>query len=83
VTLERRFWFRAFAAVLRRPHLWVTALTQARRVARPGWWRTPPFVPRPEPGYWRFRLDTAYGPGGVARAADLVAYLEWCRGRVR
>ncbi|MDZ4825728.1 MAG: hypothetical protein SGJ13_04590 [Actinomycetota bacterium] len=76
-TLEPRFWFHASVAVLRRPHLWWTALRQIFAVARPGWWRHRPFVPRPDPGYLRFRFETAYGHEGVATARDFVAYLEW------
>jgi hypothetical protein len=37
-------------------------------------------VPRPDPEYLRFRLETMYGgaqPG--FRSADVVAYLAWCR----
>lgn len=90
-TFEPRSWFRAIAAVVRRPRLWVTALRQLLALARPGWWRHPPFVPRPDPGYLAFRFETAYGRSDgeaargqrVATARDLVAYLEWCRGRNR
>lgn len=71
----------AVAAVLRRPELWGTALRQVRTLARPGWWRRPPFLPLPDPEYLRFRLTTAYGGDGTAppTAEDLVAYLHWCR----
>ncbi|HEV7862955.1 MAG TPA: hypothetical protein VGR20_09650 [Acidimicrobiia bacterium] len=48
-------------------------------MARPGWWRRPPFLPLPDPDYVRFRLQTAYGPHGTPAADDLVAYLNWCR----
>ena len=65
---------RAAVAVLRRPRLWPTALRQAFRLARPGWWRRPPFLPLPDPDYVRFRLQTAYGahgtPAGDARDAE-------------
>ena len=71
----------AVATVARHPHLWGTALRQARLLARPGWWRRPPFLPVPDPDYLRFRLLTAYGGDGTAvpEPADLVAYLTWCR----
>jgi hypothetical protein len=37
-------------------------------------------VPLPDPDYLRFRLQTAYGDRvGGPDAADVVAYLEWCR----
>jgi len=75
-------------AVAVRPGLWAVAARQAVRTARPGWWRRPPFVPRPEPAYARFRLETQDGrtqdgrtqDGRTApRARDLVIYLRWCR----
>src|SRR5581483_5814282 len=73
------WWVGAVLGVLRRPRLWPTALAQAVRLARPGWWRRPPFLPLPDPDYVRFRLQTAYGPHGRAEGGDLVAYLNWCR----
>jgi len=49
-------------------------------LAAPGWWRRWPPVPVPAPSYTRFRLVTAYGePPVPPPAADVVAYLEWCR----
>jgi hypothetical protein len=54
-------------------------MTQAVRLARPGWWRRRPYLPLPDPDYVRFRLLTAYGSGGEPTAADVVAYLRWCR----
>jgi hypothetical protein len=74
-------WIRALLAVVVRPRLWPVALRQARRFARPGWWRRPPFLPLPDADYLRFRLETAYGDAIAPRPADLVAYLEWCRER--
>ena len=72
-------WLRAFFAVVVRPRLWWTALRQATRMARPGWWRRTPYLPVPPPDYIRFRLETAYGDGAAAPAPrDLVAYLDWC-----
>lgn len=67
-------------AVLRRPDLWWTALRQLRVLARPGWWRRPPFLPVPDRGYLAFRLQTMYGdPDHRPAPADVVTYLEWCR----
>jgi hypothetical protein len=63
----------------RRPGLWPVALRQAARLARPGWWRRPPFLPLPDADYLRFRLETQYGAGGEADPLDVVEYLEWCR----
>lgn len=72
---------RAVLAVLPHPSLWGTGLRQARRLARPGWWRRAPFLPVPAPDYLRFRMETAYGGAGdqPPRAEDLVTYLRWCR----
>lgn len=71
---------RAVAAVGRRPSLWAIAVVQLFVLARPGWWRRWPPVPRPDPAYLRFRLLTAYGdPDHEPEPADVVAYLKWCR----
>ena len=72
-------WLAATAAVLRRPGLWPTALVQARRLVPRGWWRRRPYLPVPDPGYLRFRLETQYGSDHTPRPADVVTYLEWCR----
>ena len=61
------------------PRLWPTALRQAGRLARPGWWARPPFLPVPDADYLRFRFETQYGPDGRPDPHDLVTYLEWCR----
>jgi hypothetical protein len=73
------WWWRAVVAVVRRPALWPTAISQAVRLARPGWWRRAPFLPLPDRDYVRFRMQTAYGSQGTPAAEDLVAYLNWCR----
>lgn len=73
------WWLRAGVGVLRRPGLWPVAVTQALRLARPGWWRRRPFLPLPDPDYVRFRLQTAYGADGEPSADDVVSYLRWCR----
>ena len=63
-----------------RPSLWGTAVVQIVRLARPGWWHRPPFLPLPDREYLRFRLETQYGdPHHRVEAADIVAYLRWCR----
>jgi hypothetical protein len=75
-------WLAAAAwAVARHPSLWATAARQAGRLARPGWWRHPPFLPVPDAEYLRFRLETAYGGHGdvAPNPDDLVTYLRWCR----
>lgn len=68
-------------AVARRPRLWGTALRQAGRLARYGWWRRPPFLPLPPPAYARFRLETQYGdPDHRPDPDDVLRYLAWCKG---
>lgn len=72
---------RAAAAVAARPWLWATAVRQLLVLAEPGWWRRWPLLPRPEPGYLAFRLQTMYGEEADApRPGDVVSYLRWCRG---
>ena len=72
--------WRGVPAVAVRPSLWGVAFVQLFRLARPGWWRRPPFVPVPDPEYLRFRLETQYGdPDHPIERADIVAYLRWCR----
>jgi hypothetical protein len=45
----------------------------------PRWWRRPPFLPLPDRGWIRFRLETAYGdPRARPTVADLGAYSTWC-----
>jgi hypothetical protein len=83
VSGRRRSWLAAFAAVAARPHLWGEAVASSVRMARPGWWRRPPFVPRPDPSYLAFRLETQYGADGAPAPRDLVSYLEWCRAQRR
>jgi hypothetical protein len=59
-------WARLGLAVLTRPHLWPTAVRQARLLKAPAW--------------RRFRMETQYGvTAGPPDVADTVAWLEWCR----
>ncbi len=70
----------AVRAVAVRPGLWSVAVRQGLRLAVPGWWRRWPPVPRPDPDYVRFRLQTAFGDAGEPPApTDVVAYPQWCR----
>jgi hypothetical protein len=73
------FWWRAALLVIARPQLWVTAGRQMFRLARPQWWRRPPYLPTPDADYLRFRFETQYGSGGRPEPRDLIRYLEWCR----
>lgn len=82
--MSRAWLRRAAVALARRPELWATALGQAFRLAPNGWWRTAPHLPLPDDDYLRFRLQTQYGdPEREPEPADLIAYLEWCRGYSR
>gem|GEM_PF-525689 len=78
-----RFWWETFVGILRRPRLWGTALRQTGRLARPGWWRRPPFLPVPDRAYLRFRMETQYGADGDPEPTDVLEYLEWCRSMER
>jgi hypothetical protein len=76
----------AAVALAGRPDLWSTAVRELFVLARPGWWRRWPPLPRPDPAYLRFRLQTAYGSSAPERSRlldsdpdDIVSYLEWCR----
>lgn len=74
----------ALLAVLARPWLWATAAVQLFRLAAPGWWRRPPFLPKPDAAYLAFRLQTMYGEGEHdPEPRDVVAYLAWCRSHRR
>ena len=71
---------RTVAAVAVHPGLWRTALAESWLLARPGWWRRWPPLPRPDPAYLRFRRQTAYGDAGqVMTPEEVVDYLRWCR----
>jgi hypothetical protein len=70
---------RAAGAAASEPRLWRTAARQVALLARPGWWRTRPHLPVPDPAYVEFRLLTAYGRSDRAPdPADVVAWLRWC-----
>lgn len=67
-------------AVAGAPRLWLTALRQVVRLAPRGWWHRWPLLPLPDRDYLRFRLQTMYGgEGRPPDAADVLAYLSWCK----
>jgi hypothetical protein len=74
-----RWTVRAAVALVRHPALWPTAVTQVLRLAAPGWWRRPPYLPLPGPAYLAFRQETAYGDDRDPEPHDVIAYLRWCR----
>jgi len=66
--------------VLRHPVLATEALRTALATATPGWFRQPPFLPRPEPTYRDWRLATAYGRSDADPSTkEMVEYLQWRR----
>ena len=72
---------RILAHVAARPSLWWASVASAIRFAPRGWWRRPPFLPRPDARYWRFRMETAYGdPDAEPSLDDLVVAIRWSRG---
>ncbi|NLD75774.1 MAG: hypothetical protein GX643_03810 [Acidimicrobiales bacterium] len=75
------WWLRLSRELLRRPHLWATAVGVLLRTARPGWWRSAPFLPLPDATYLRFRMETQYGGDGTTTPDphDVVTYIAWCR----
>lgn len=67
-------------ALLSRPDLWWTGLVVLKALTPPRWWRGGSHLPLPHRAWWRFRMVTAYGRADAhPRAADVIAYLEWCR----
>lgn len=72
---------RALLGLVWHPELWLTAAVVGWRLAAPGWWRQWPLRVRPTEPYGRFRMQTFFGTEVPSRlgAADLVAYLRWCR----
>lgn len=74
-----RWVVRAGLGVLAHPSLWGIAVVQVLRLAPAGWWRRRPFLPLPDPGYLRFRLETQYGDDHRPEPQDVLTYLRWCR----
>lgn len=67
-------------AVLCRPSLWLTALTQLFRLTPRRWWARAPFLPVPTREYIRFRVLTQYGERGhTLEVADVLSYLRWLK----
>jgi hypothetical protein len=78
-----QFWARAVVGIATHPSLWLTAVVQLLRCSPQGWWRRPPFLPRPDGAYTEFRLTTQYGAATDPDPADLLTYLSWCRDESR
>lgn len=76
----RRGWLAAVLAVAIRPGLWPAAARLVLRLAPRGWWRRPPFLPRPDRAYLEFRMVTAFGAEHRPPPShELVSYLHWLR----
>jgi hypothetical protein len=64
-------------AVVTRPAAW-WALPRLARLARPGWWRRPPFLPRPDPTLWAWRSQVVYGrTDHLPTREELAGYVDW------
>ena len=71
---------RILVAVVLRPRLWSVSVRQTFRLAGPGWWHRPPFLPVPAVPYARFRAITQYGdPDASPTVEDVLTWLEWAR----
>ncbi len=57
---------------------WVVARA-AWRLRRDGWWRRPPFVPRPGDAWMRFRVTTALADAAPT-PRDVVSAARWAVG---
>ena len=79
--VDKKVVLQIMGQVVRRPHLWMTALRQIWRIRKTSWYRKPPFLPIPDSSYLKFRIHTAYGDGDGQQKIpiDVVTYLEWCR----
>ena len=71
---------RGLPLIIARHPLLVRGVWDQIRALRPiRWWASSPHLPIPDPRYWRFRLETAYGGSGDVqpRSEDVAEVLEW------
>ena len=66
--------------IVRHPVLAAEAVRLALATSPPGWLRSFPFIPRPDPTYRDWRLVTAYGRSDTQPSTnEMVEYLRWRR----
>ena len=67
--------------VARHPSVWGEGIKSAFRMAKRGWWHTPPFLPLPGSSYWTFRKVTVFGGDGTGTLAtdQVLGYLKWSK----
>lgn len=47
---------------------------------RRDWWRLPPFLPVPDPAYFAWRMETAYGDTtALPSPEEIIAFARWRR----
>jgi hypothetical protein len=72
--------FRLTARALVNPRLGIDLLRLSWALRGRRWWRHAPFLPIPEPTYFRWRLYTAYGDeNAVPPMEDVIALARWRR----
>jgi hypothetical protein len=66
------------AHLVRHPRDTVVLARAGWALRRRGWWRRRPFLPVPDPAYWRFRVATATGrEDGELSVAEVVRAARW------
>ena len=79
--MRLRLVFEVINLLTRQPRLWRTAVVQVFRTAESGWWKRPPFFPKPANSFIEFRSKTQYGSieTGQMQAKDILVWLEWVK----
>lgn len=64
--------------LVRHPSTVPSVVRAGWRLRANGWWRRRPFLPLPDPAYWRFRLVTATGSAsGPLRVEEVLEAARW------
>ena len=79
--MRLRLVFEVINLLVRQPRLWGTAVVQVFRTAESGWWKRPPFFPKPANSFIEFRSKTQYGSIEMdqMQARDILVWLEWVK----